>query len=376
MNVGVLTSSRADFGIYLPLLKVLKKDPYFSVSIIAFGTHLSPFHGNTIDNIAEEGFVVDHKIETVPVGDSAKAISSSMALTMSKFADFWEGCKSDFDLVFCLGDRYEMFAAVYAAVPYGIKFAHFHGGETTLGAIDNKFRHSISIASDIHFVSTENYGQKVAELTGTWDDIYVVGALSLDNIHGINLLSIEEIKRKFKIDLSTPTILFTFHPETINADRNSKYAMIITETVSVLSERYQIIVTLPNADTENLQYRNAYLALEKELEGSVKCVESFGTQGYFSMMRYCSMLLGNTSSGIIEAATFGKRVIDIGDRQKGRVKASNVLNVPVDKKEILDAVHEIEGHGPFEGDNPYYQGGAVMKVVKILKAHSSFRKHD
>jgi len=371
MKIGVLTSSRADFGIYLPLLKALEKDSYFTISIIAFGTHLSPSHGNTINSILEEGLTVDHKIESAPVGDSSNAISSSMALTMTKFAEFWESTGPGFDLVLCLGDRYEMFAAVFAAIPYGIKFAHFHGGEATLGAIDDTFRHSISIASDIHFVSTEKYGQKVAELNGSKDDIYVVGALSLDNTQDMDLLSLEEIKLKFEIDLSTPTILCTFHPETIQVERNAQYVMTITASLRELSKRYQIVVTLPNADTMNLQYRDAFIALEKEMKGRVKCIESFGTLGYFSMMKYCRMVLGNSSSGIIEAASFHKRVVDIGDRQKGRLKSNNVLNVPVDQEQILKAVHSIEKQPAFDGENPYDQGGAVEKIVKILKSYSS-----
>jgi len=370
MNIGILTSSRADFGIYLPLLKALYKDPYFSVKIIAFGTHLSPIHGNTIDNIIEEGFDVTYQIQSVPSGDSAHAISSAIGITLTKFADFWEKHSSEFDRVFCLGDRYEMFAAVCAGIPYEIKFVHFHGGETTLGAIDNTFRHSISLASSLHFVATEMYGEKVTELVESKDNVHVVGALSLDNIQDMKLLTVDEIRAKYNIDINTPTILCTFHPETIHHERNSSYVIIISEAIRELSSRYQIVITLPNTDTKSIQFRNAFLALEKELDGKVKCVENFGTLAYFSMMKNCSMLLGNTSSGIIEAASFKKRVIDIGDRQKGRVNASNVLNVSIDKAEILQAVAHIEAQTPFDGENPYYKGGAVDKVIKILKANS------
>ncbi len=154
MKIGVLTSSRADFGIYLPLLKALKKDSYFDLEIIAFGTHLSILHGNTLDEIFDQGFQVNYTVESMPAGDSADAIGSSIGLTIIKFTSFWKEFGDNFDYVICLGDRYEMFSAVIAAVSFQIKMIHIQGGEKTMGAIDNIFRHSISHASAIHLTST------------------------------------------------------------------------------------------------------------------------------------------------------------------------------------------------------------------------------
>ena len=151
-TIGILTSSRADYGIYLPLLNILKGYSDFNLKLIVFGTHLSPFHGYSINQIQKDGFKVDYTIESILVGDTSNAISTAMALTSFKFADFWKERKNEFDLVFCLGDRYEMFAAVIAGVPYNIKFAHLHGGEKTLGSIDNIFRHAITLSSKYHFV--------------------------------------------------------------------------------------------------------------------------------------------------------------------------------------------------------------------------------
>jgi GDP/UDP-N,N'-diacetylbacillosamine 2-epimerase (hydrolysing) len=145
--------------------------------------------------------------------------------------------------------------------------------------------------------------------------------------------------------------------------------MVLSEVFRELALRYQIIITLPNADTASEGLRSAFIDLEKELKGKVKCIENFGTLAYFSVMKHSSILLGNTSSGIIEAASFGKRVIDVGDRQKGRLRASNVVNVPVDRKAILNAVNALEVQGPFDGKNPYFQGGAVNKIIKVIKAY-------
>ena len=223
MRIGVLTSSRADYGIYLPLLKALSLDDFFSLEIIAFGTHLSKRHGYTVDNILNDGFSVKYQIETTPEGDTAFEISNSMAITSNKFALFWEDNKDNFDIVFCLGDRYEMFSAVSTSIPFNIKLAHIHGGEKTLGAIDNIFRHSISHASTLHFVSCRAHGARVAELTESQENIFDVGSLSLDNIKSLPFLSINEFFDRFKVNLSLPTILLTVHPETISHEKNACY---------------------------------------------------------------------------------------------------------------------------------------------------------
>ena len=157
MKIALLTSSRADYGIYLPLLKKLKKDNFFDVQLIVFGTHLSEKFGNTVNEIIADGFIPKARIETLPDGTSPKAISNAMGNTIKKFSDFWEKEKSNIDLILCLGDRYEMFAAVSASVPFNIPVAHIHGGETTTGAIDNSFRHSITSMSKIHFASTHTH---------------------------------------------------------------------------------------------------------------------------------------------------------------------------------------------------------------------------
>jgi GDP/UDP-N,N'-diacetylbacillosamine 2-epimerase (hydrolysing) len=197
MRVAVLTSSRADYGIYLPLLKALQQDPFFDLRVIAFGTHLSNFHGHTIDSIIDDGFKIDYQVENIVASDTSQAIATSMAVTAMKFSSIWALEKDTYDLVFSLGDRYEMFAAVSAATPYRVPIAHIHGGETTLGAIDNEFRHCLSIFASLHFTSTENYATKVASIKGSSENVYTVGALSLDNLQTISLLTLEEFKSCF-----------------------------------------------------------------------------------------------------------------------------------------------------------------------------------
>ncbi|MBC6110559.1 UDP-N-acetylglucosamine 2-epimerase [Pedobacter fastidiosus] len=371
MRIAILTSSRADYGIYLPLIKKLKADPFFELSIIAFGTHLSPFHGETIKQIQNDGFEVKYKVESMLLTDSPEAVATAVGLTMIKFADFWQKYKSEFDLVFCLGDRYEMFAAVTAGIPFQIPFAHIHGGETTLGAIDNVFRHAITLASSYHFVATTTFAARVEQLTGSSENIYHVGALSLDNITTLNLLSIEEFKVKWGIDLSKQTILTTFHPETVAIAENENY---INEIIAALDNltTYQVLITMPNADTAGSIIRTALTEHYKNSE-RVFLVENLGSQSYFTAMKYAKFLLGNTSSGIIEAASFHKFVINLGNRQEGRLAGENVIQTKIKTAEITKAVQLIESKENTTIENIYYKSGAADQMIKIIKSFTGSR---
>jgi GDP/UDP-N,N'-diacetylbacillosamine 2-epimerase (hydrolysing) len=365
MRIGVLTSSRADFGIYLPLLIKLKEDQYFDISIIAFGTHLSAAHGKTVDQILEAGFSVEYEVESLLLTDSVNAISSSIGLTTLKFADFWKNFSHKFDLVFCIGDRYEMFAAVTAGISFRVQFAHIHGGERTLGAIDNIFRHAITLSSAYHFVSTAAYAERVAGLIESEDNIHYVGALSLDNLNRMSLLSLEEFQDKWGVDMSKRTILTTFHPETVAPEKNAKYTEELIRAINALPE-FQVLITMPNADAEGNVVRQLLNAAFQSSE-RVFLIENLGSQSYFSAMNLCSFLLGNTSSGIIEAASFRKYVIDLGDRQKGRMAGENVIHIPVETSKIIEAVKEIEYSSALYGENIYYKGGASNAIIKVLK---------
>lgn len=365
LRVGVLTSSRADFGIYLPLLKKMQNDPFFNLKIIAFGSHLSPFHGYTLKAIEAEGFSIDAKIESLLTGDSPEAIATAMSLTMMKFSQYWGAHASQYDIVLCLGDRYEMFAAVTAGVPFGVKFAHLHGGEKTLGAIDNFFRHAISQAAWSHFASTAAYAERLRQMLDEPERIYNVGALSLDSLADITFLSKDEIKSKWNIDMTAPTILVTFHPETVNISENTQYATELVKTFTALSQ-FQIVITMPNADTLGATVRNIFIE-KLSSQPHIVMVENLGTRGYFSVMHHCAFLLGNTSSGIIEAASLGKYVINTGDRQKGRMQSGNVVNVPVSSEAMLKAVGQIANKGNYNGENIYYQNGSAEKICNSLK---------
>ncbi|WP_276091115.1 UDP-N-acetylglucosamine 2-epimerase [Pedobacter sp. JY14-1] len=374
MRIGILTSSRADFGIYLPMLKRMRSDEFFDVNLIVFGTHLSSFYGNTANHIKELGFDIKYRIESMLLTDSQEAVSTAIGLTTIKFAAFWSAFQSEFDLVFCLGDRYEMFAAVTAGIAYNIPFAHLHGGETTLGAIDNIFRHAITLASKWHFVATDQYAKRVAEIRGSSEHIYNVGALSLAGISEMELLTQQEFKERWGIDLSLKTILMTFHPETVNSSLNAHHIMELMQVIDDTTD-YQFLITMPNADTSGNLIRTI-LTNETENNDRVFLIENLGSQSYFSALKYCSFLLGNTSSGIIEAASFGKYVINVGNRQEGRACSENVIHTSVAKDQIISAIANIEQLGAFDGENIYYRDNCVQHLIQVLKENFGYERQE
>lgn len=364
MKVGVLTSSRADFGIYIPLLNQLENDGFFDLHIIAFGTHLSEEYGYTITEIQNQGYNHVYEVETMPDGDKPEAIALGIAKTVKAFAKFWE--RHSFDLIVCLGDRFEMFAAVSAASPFSLNIAHIHAGETTLGAIDNAYRHAISLFAKQLFVSNEIYARRAKEIVNNQAEVHVVGALSIDNLSRLNFLSPEAILNQFDVDINKPSILSTFHPETVAFESNREYVQELINSFEVLRDKYQIIITLPNADTMGRHIRKELLSFA-EGKAEVIVIESFGMLGYLSVMKYCNMMLGNTSSGFVEASFFPKPVINIGNRQQGRLQTPNIWNCAIKKDDILSAVKEVEQAGELACSFPYGKGDAAKRIVEVLK---------
>lgn len=368
IRVGLLTSSRADYGIYLPLMKALKADNEIDLKIIVFGTHLSKFHGYTLNQILADGFIPFGSVESMLIGDTPNAISTSYALTALKFSDFWKENQKEFDIVFSLGDRFEMAAAVAASLPFQLKIAHIHGGETTLGAIDNIYRHSISLSSYFHFVSADPFKSRLIQLLGLEDPrIFNIGSLSLENLANMPLLSVWEFKDKWDIDLNQDTLLVTIHPETVAFEFNDRYCNEVAIALESLAHHYQIVITMPNADTSGMIFRNAFEKLV-EKNKNIKAVENFGTQSYFTCMNYSKLIIGNSSSGIVEAATFNKYVLNIGDRQKGRLSGENVIHLPFESVKIIELA-KFYSKIEYQGSNIYFQPNPSEKIIGVLKDH-------
>lgn len=373
MKIWVLTSSRAEYGILSSLLRRLKADSFFQLTIVAFGTHLSKKHGYTLNNILEDGFTAQHKLETAPEGDSPSDLTLSMAETTKKFGELWAEHKDEIDLVLCLGDRYEMYAAVAATIPFNLRVAHISGGERTDGAIDNIFRNCLTQIAKVHFTLTEAYADRVKEMIGFSENVFNTGALNLDAILELPLFSIQDFKERFGIDMSIPSILVTFHPETVAYEKNKVYVDELVKALEVLSSSNQIIITMPNADTmgnvirQKLQEFIGKNLLVKNTNKGVIGIENFGSLGYLSCMKLCNFMLGNTSSGIVEAASFGKYVINLGDRQKGRLSGENVLHCPIESTAILACVERIKSLPPLSTSNIYGDGRTGERMVNILK---------
>ena len=364
MKIGVLTSSRADFGIYLPLLRKIQKDKIFEIEIIAFGTHLSKSHGFTLSQIRKENFTKIHCISSLISNDDQQGIATSYALTAMKFADFWQYNK--FDLVLCLGDRFEMSAAVQAGIPYNLKFAHIHGGETTLGAIDNIYRHQISLASSLHFTSSNIFTERISHIKGNNENIFTVGSLSLDGIEHFKPVEKSVFFDSFKIP-HKDFALITFHPETVKSEQNEQYAFEMRKALSDLASKLFLVITMPNADTLGSVFRKEIVLLKNEFPDEVLCIENFGKENYFSAMYYSKILIGNTSSGIIEAASFGKYVVNVGERQKGRLQSQNVINTPFIKQGIIEAVETALINSSYLGVNNYYKPYSVELIINHIK---------
>lgn len=366
MRIGVLTSSRADYGIYKKLLSKLSKDDRFELVIIAFGMHLIEEHGYTIEIIKNDNFGTIHKVEGMPINDSEMEIARGYGNLIVNFSEYWD--KNKFDYVFALGDRFEMSAAVQATIPFNIKIAHLHGGETTLGAIDNIYRHQITLASKIHFVSSDLFSKKVEDIIGVKENVYNVGSLSIDGLEDLSLPSWKSVMKEFDIPFES-FILVTFHPETIDLEKNKEYCEVIYKTLEEISINKYIVITMANADTMGSLYREISKKLKEKYPTRFSLIESFGKENYFSAMKASSFLLGNTSSGIIEAASFGKFVINVGARQLGRLQSGNTINVNFDKKQILKGIEEIEKDLLFKKPNKYYKKNTAKNIMEILKSY-------
>lgn len=366
INIGIITTSRADWGIYLPLLRKIKQDSAFNLYIFAGGMHTDGRFGRSYKLIEQDGFTITEKVSSLVNGYEPSHIALSIAKTAEKFSLVWNKYHHRIDYLFALGDRYEMFAACAASVPFNMTLVHLHGGETTLGATDNIFRHAITSMSTLHFVSNNIHAERVRQITGTKKGIYNVGALGVEGILKTPLYTVRNFYKKFKFRIDIPYILLTVHPETVDyADNKTN----IRELVEALKQiPLPVLCTLPNADTEGNILREKLLDHEKKHPGKMKCIETLGQAGYYTAMKNCAFMLGNTSSGIIEAGSFRKYVINLGDRQKGRVAGKNVVNIPFKTKKIVEAAKKVSAAGWDRGiKNPYGAGNASEQIIKIIK---------
>ena len=334
-KIALITGSRADFGIYRSLLRGIQEDPDLDLHLIVAGMHLSPEFGLTVNQIAEEGIEVKDRIEMLLSSDSPEGIAKSMGLGVIGFAQCFSRVQPD--ILVLLGDRFEMCAAALAALPFKTPLAHIHGGEVTEGAIDDAMRHSITKMSHLHFVTTEQYGHRVLQMGEEPWRITVSGAPGLDDIHSIKLYESKEFKECFGFDLDPAPLLVTFHPTTLEYEKAEwQMGQLLTALNKV---DIPVIFTMPNGDTNGRKM--LYLIQKYTLtHPSAFVVDTLGTRGYFTLMSRAAAMVGNSSSGLIEAPSFKLPVVNIGSRQKGRDRTRNVIDVDYDQGAILKGIEK------------------------------------
>lgn len=325
-RIVAVTTARSDYGIYRPVFQEFARHAEFDLSIVAGGMHLSPEFGMSVSEIERDGFTVAERVEMLLSSDSASATAKSIGLGVIGFAEVFQRLRPD--LVLVLGDRFEMHAATLATVPFQLPVAHIHGGEVTDGAIDDALRHGISKMAHLHFVATDEYGKRLERLGEEPWRITTSGAPALDNLNNIELLSSQELFGSLGVPELRAPLIVTYHPVTRRPERADAQIGALLAALALRSE--PIVFTMPNADPGN----RAILARIKEFaEGrsATYFFENLGTQRYFSLMKAASAMLGNSSSGIIEAASFKLPVVNIGSRQDGRARNTNVIDVAHDE---------------------------------------------
>lgn len=364
-KISVVTVARSDYGIYAPLLRRIESRDEFELTLLVTGMHLSPEFGLTVQDIEEDGYAVSARVESTLSSDTPQAIAKSAGLTTLGFADAFQ--TEDPDLLFVLGDRYEMLGAATAAVPYNIPIAHLHGGESTLGLIDEQIRHALTKLSHLHFASTDLYAERIRRMGEEGWRVHAPGALSLDNLRDLELRSPDEIEDRYGIDLTEPTLLITYHPVTLEYARTEEEASALFRALQRRSE--QMLFTYPNADTAGRQIIERLENFVEDHDRAV-AVKHLGQRDYFSVMSHVCAMVGNSSSGIIESGSFGVPVVDVGDRQGGRVRGPNVIDVPPDADRIAEGIEKAvstEFRGSLEGmDNPYGDGHAADRILEVV----------
>lgn len=366
-RICVLTATRAEYGLLLPVIRKLMESELLEVKVVVTGTHLSPEFGMTIKEIENDGISIDERINILLSSDTPNAISKTMGLALISFADYFEKTKPDALLV--LGDRYETLAVCCAAMNEHIPIFHMCGGETTEGAVDEAIRHSITKMSFLHFTTTEMYRRRVIQLGEDPSRVFWVGSTGVENAKNVKTLSRDEIENKLGFKLGEEYAVATYHPVTLEKGTAQKQINEILNAV----EKFPNIIFLftgANADADG-RIINELLERESKEKNNIKFVYSLGMVGYFSAVKGASFVLGNSSSGVGEVPALGIPTINIGDRQKGRIIPKSVVNCEPNCESIVHAINRVRESNFREYiqniDNPYGKGDTSKKVAEIIE---------
>lgn len=337
-KIAIVTATRAEYGLLTPLIQEVDNDSELELDLIVTGTHLVEKYGYTVDAIRKDGFLIAHEIPILEDGNTSYAVSLTMANAMKGFA----GCFRDDrpDIAVILGDRTEMLAVAAAAMNERIPIAHIHGGEVTEGAVDDCIRHAITKMSYLHFTATEIYRKRVIQLGESPERVFNVGALGTENILHQDLFCNEELRQKLEIARDVAYAVVTYHPVTLEEDTAEEQARELCAAMDTREDIF-FLITAANADVDG-ENVNRMFKEYAAWHGNARFVYSLGMKKYLSAVKYAAFVLGNSSSGILEAPVLGVPTVNIGERQKGRLMAETVINCKPDRESIVHAMKMAE----------------------------------
>lgn len=369
-KICVVTGTRAEYGLLRWLMQDIRDNPQLELQIVATGTHLSPQFGLTYREIEADGFTIDAKVDMQLNGDSAGAVTRSLGAGVIGFADMFEQLQPDVLVV--LGDRFEVLAAAQAAMLARVPIAHIHGGESTEGLIDEAIRHSVTKMSHLHFVTAEPYRKRVLQMGEAADRIWNFGAPGLDALNRVKLLTRDELSRSAEFDLTLPYLIVTYHPVTLSEDETRDEAEALFSALQEF-KNHQVLLTGVNADPGHDVVAALSAAFAQANPARVRLCTSLGQQRYLSALRYADAVVGNSSSALIEAPAFALPAVNIGDRQRGRLRQANLIDASGDRESIAAAIHkaltpefrqQCREAGSSLGD-----GHASEQIARVLAEH-------
>lgn len=369
-KICVVTGTRAEYGLLYWLMKEIQADDELQLQIIATGAHLSPEFGLTYKVIEEDGFKIDEKVEMLLSSDTAIGITKSLGLATIGFGDAYNRLKPD--IVVLLGDRYEILAAAQAALIIGLPIAHIAGGDTTEGAFDEAIRHSISKIAHIHFVTNELSARRVRQLGENPQYIYNVGSPGIDYIKRVHLINRNDLEKELGYRFQDKNLLVTFHPVTLDSVSSTEQMAELLTALDSLGKGMGVIFTKANADTQGRSI-NQMIDDYVEIHPESKSYTSLGQVRYLSVISQVDVVVGNSSSGLYEAPSFGKPTVNIGDRQKGRLQATSVVNCQPQALAIKQAITSAFNMDCSNVQNPYGDGNSSIRMLAMLKNIPDYR---
>ncbi len=369
-KICVVTGSRAEYGLLYWIMKEIQDDPNLVLQIIATGMHLSPEFGLTYQIIEQDGFKIDAKVEMLLSSDSPVGVAKSVGIGIIGFADALECLKPD--ILVLLGDRFEILAAAQAALVARIPIAHIAGGDVTEGAFDDAIRHSLTKMSHLHFVTNETAARRVCQLGENPEHVFNLGSPGIDQINRLPLLSREKLEQVLDFTLREKNLLITFHPVTLDSKPSADQFAELLKACNSLDKQVGLIFTKPNADPEGriiIKLIDDFVATRTH----AKAYTSMGQLNYLSTIAQVDAVVGNSSSGLYEVPSFKKPTVNIGDRQKGRIQASSVINCDPEASSIAQAIREALTKDCSDSINPYGDGNASSRIVAVLKKIKEFK---